>query len=65
MTVDEEIIVDVSLHGIANEYRIFFENLTFLSFSKLIEAAKRKMNLLEGRHDQALESSQPDSEAIS
>lgn len=27
--VDEETLMDVCLHGIANEYRVYLENLTF------------------------------------
>lgn len=34
-------LVDVCLHGMPNEYRVYLENLTFLSFSKLIEAVRR------------------------
>lgn len=39
--VDEETLVDVYLHGMVNEYPVYLENLTFPSFSKLIEAARR------------------------
>lgn len=39
--VDEEMLVDVCLHGIANEDGVYLENLAFPSFSKLIEAARR------------------------
>lgn len=39
--VDEETLVDVCLYGMANEYRVYLENLTFPSFSKLMEAARR------------------------
>lgn len=39
--VDEETLVDICLHGMANEYRVYLENLTFLSFSKLMDAARR------------------------
>lgn len=37
--VNEENLVDIFLHGMANKYRVYLENLTFLSFSKLMEAA--------------------------
>lgn len=39
--VDEEVLVNVGLHGMKNEYRVFLENLMFSSFSKLMEAARR------------------------
>lgn len=39
--VDEETLIGVCLHGMVNEYRVYLENLTFPSFSKLIEAARR------------------------
>lgn len=39
--VDKETLVDVCLHGMVNEYRVYLENLTFPSFSKLMEAARR------------------------
>lgn len=39
--VEEEILVNVCLHGMNNEYRVFLENLTFPSFSKLMEAARQ------------------------
>lgn len=34
--VDEEVLVNVCLHGMNDEYRVFLENLTFPSFSKPI-----------------------------
>lgn len=39
--VSEETMVDVCLRGMANGYCVFLENLTFPSFSKLSEAARR------------------------
>lgn len=39
-TVDEEVLVNVYLHGMNDEYRAFIENLMFSSFSKLMEAAR-------------------------
>lgn len=39
--VDEEVLVNVCLHGMNDEYLVFLENLTFSSFSKLMEAARR------------------------
>lgn len=42
--VDEEVLVNVRLHGMNDEYRIFLENLTFSSFSKLMEAAGGPMS---------------------
>lgn len=39
--VDEETLFDVYLHGMANEYWVYLENLTFLSFFKLMEVARR------------------------
>lgn len=36
--VDEETMVDVYLPGMANDYRVFFENLMVPSSSKLMEA---------------------------
>lgn len=32
--------MDVSLHGRIEDYRIYFENLSFSSFSHLMEAAR-------------------------
>lgn len=40
-TVDKEVLVNVCLHGMNDVYRVFLENLTFSSFSKLMEATKR------------------------
>lgn len=37
----EEVLVNVCLHGMDDEYKVSLENLTFLSFSKLMEAARR------------------------
>lgn len=37
--VNEKTLVDIFLHGMANEYWAYLENLTCLSFSKLMEAA--------------------------
>lgn len=34
-------VVDVCLHGMVHEYRVYLENLTFPHFSKLLEAARR------------------------
>lgn len=39
--VEEEILVDVCLHGMNDEYRVFLENLTFSSFLKLMETARQ------------------------
>lgn len=39
--VDEETLVDMCLHGMVNEYRVYLENLTFPSFSRLMETARR------------------------
>lgn len=39
--VDRETMVNDCLHGMANEYSVYMENLAFLSFSKLVEAIKR------------------------
>lgn len=39
--VDEEVLVNVCLHGMNNEYEVFLETLTFSSFSKLMEAARK------------------------
>lgn len=46
--IEEEVLVNVCLHGINDEYRVFLENLTFPSFSKLMEAA-RQTNEFVGR----------------
>lgn len=37
-SLDEELVVNVCSHGMAEEYRIFLENLSFSSFSKLMNA---------------------------
>lgn len=39
--VDEETRVDFCLHSITSEYFVYLETLTFSSFSKLMEAARR------------------------
>lgn len=39
--VDEETLIDIYLHGMTNEYRVYLENLTFPSLSKLMEATRR------------------------
>lgn len=39
--VEEMMLVDVCLHGMTEEYCIFVENLSFSSFTKLMEAAHR------------------------
>lgn len=39
-------MVDICLHGIANKYRAFLKNLTFPSFYKLMEAARRTNELV-------------------
>lgn len=39
--IAEEVLVDGWLHDILEEYCIFLENLCFLSFTKLIEIARR------------------------
>lgn len=38
--VEERMLVDVCLLGMMEEYRIFLENLSFYSFSKLMELAR-------------------------
>lgn len=40
--VNEEVLVNVCLHGMNDEYRVFLENLTFSSFSKLMEKGRPK-----------------------
>lgn len=39
--VDEEVLVNMCLHGMNDEYRVFLENLMFSSFSNSMEAARR------------------------
>lgn len=39
--VDEQVLVKICLHDMAEEYIIFLENLSFPSFSKLIKEACR------------------------
>lgn len=39
--VDEEVLVNVCLHDMLKEYRIFLENLSFPTFSSLMEASRR------------------------
>lgn len=39
-SLDEGLVVNVCFHGMAEEYRIFLENLSFSSFSKLIDAKR-------------------------
>lgn len=41
------------LHGINDEYPVYFENVTFLSFSKLMEAARQTNEFVEGPLNQA------------
>lgn len=38
--VTEELLVDVCLHDIMVEYRIYLENMSFCFFSKLMEVAR-------------------------
>lgn len=38
--VKERMLVDICLHGMLEEYRIFLENIFVSSFSKIIEAAR-------------------------
>lgn len=38
--VDEDVLVNVCLHGMSDEYRVFLENLMFSSFSKSMEASR-------------------------
>lgn len=38
--IDEEVIVDLYLHDMNEEYRVFHKNFSFLSFSKLMEASR-------------------------
>lgn len=40
--VDEEVLVNVCLYDMKDEYRVFLKSLTFSSFSKLMEAVRRK-----------------------
>lgn len=40
-TVDEEVLVNACLHGMLDEYHVYLENLSFLSFFMLMEAARR------------------------
>lgn len=39
--VNEEILVDVCIQGMTEECMVFLENLSFASFSKLTEVARR------------------------
>lgn len=39
--VSKEMLVSVCLHGMAEENMLFLENLSFLSFAKLMKAARR------------------------
>lgn len=39
--VAEEALFDVCLHGVIQEYHVFLENLSFPSFSKLMDVARR------------------------
>lgn len=39
--VDEEVFVNICLQGMLEECCIFLENLSFQSFSRLMEAVKR------------------------
>lgn len=41
--VDGETLANICMHGMSNGYRINLENLTFPSFSKLIEAARESI----------------------
>lgn len=40
--VIEDVLVDICLHGMIEEYHLHLENLSFASFSRLMEAARRK-----------------------
>lgn len=39
--VDEETLVDICWHGMINEYRVYLDKITFPSFFKVIEVARR------------------------
>lgn len=43
----KEVLVDVRLHGMTEEYRNFLKNLFFHSFCMLMEATKRKNESLK------------------
>lgn len=45
--VVKEVLVDVRLHGMTEEYRNFVKNLFFHSFCMLMEATKRKNESLK------------------
>lgn len=44
--VDEEMLADICLHGMTEENGVFLEDLSFPSFSKLIEAARWTIELI-------------------
>lgn len=45
--VDDEMLINVCLHGMTKEYRVFLENLSFLS-SKMMEAAQPTKESVDG-----------------
>lgn len=46
--MDKEVLVNVCLHGMMEKYIIFLGNLSFTSFSRLIEAARRTTESVAG-----------------
>lgn len=45
--VNEEILVDVCIHGMTEEYKVFLKNLSFPSFSKLMEERDTALSLYD------------------
>lgn len=44
--VGEEVLIDVCLHGAMEEYEIFLENLSIPSFSRFMEVARSRNELV-------------------
>lgn len=44
--VADDVFVDVRLHGIVEDYRIYLENISFSSFFRLMEAVRRTNELV-------------------
>lgn len=52
--VEEDVLLNVCLYGMKNEYMVFLENITFSSFSKLMKAAWQQTSQFEGLQSQVV-----------
>lgn len=57
--VDEEVLVNVCVHSMREEYNIFLENLSFTSFSKSLKQLATQINQCTGLQGQRCNQTQP------